>query len=253
MTEFVKAHTVHSRKGPVSNQFKYSLDYVLQDMSSNESDCLLFSRNSFNAMAVHDKDHGGKKGEGRGDVWVREILGDKGVTLLPTDRILLLTQPRALGHIFNPVSFWLVLSKASELKVVIAEVNNTYGDRHCYICKKSDGSPIGSRDVLVAEKIFYVSPFQPIAGNYKFRFHLEEHRVHIIIDLDHDNGGLYATLSGKRMQITSWRIIGSLLKRPFGSVRILGLIHWQAVKLWWKSVPFRQHVPPPDSNTSETT
>ena len=79
-------------------------------------------------------------------------------------RLMLLAQPRFLGHVFNPVSFWLAHDEEENLVAVIAEVSNTFGDRHSYLCRKSDNSPIGASDRLQATKIFYVSPFQPVEG-----------------------------------------------------------------------------------------
>ena len=165
-------------------------------------------------------------------------------------RIELLAQPRVLGHIFNPVSFWLIYDAQDQLRTVIAEVTNTYRDRHSYLCHRDDFGPITRNDTLTSKKIFHVSPFQPVEGGYQFRFDITDERIGIWIDYTAGNGGLLATLTGKRAPLTNGRILSALLRRPFGSRRVLGLIHWQALKLWWKGVAFRSRPEPPETQVS---
>ena len=161
--DHIKAHTYHGRKGPVSNAFRYAIDYVLIDLAAERPLPTLFSRNQFNLMSLFDSDHGGAPKEGRGLAWARDVL--KAENLPGQERILLLAQPRLLGHVFNPVSFWLCLDAKDKLRVVIAEVSNTFGQRHSYLCYKDDLSPITAKDRLGAQKIFHVSPFQPVEGD----------------------------------------------------------------------------------------
>ncbi len=85
-------------------------------------------------------------------------------------RVLLVAQPRVLGFLFNPVSFWLIVDQTDDLRAVIAEVNNTYGQRHSYLCAHDDLRPIRFSDTLTTKKVFYVSPFQDVSGRYDFRF-----------------------------------------------------------------------------------
>jgi DUF1365 family protein len=162
-----------------------------------------------------------------------------------TGRILLLAQPRILGHVFNPVSFWLCHDSEDRLRVVIAEVSNTYGDRHSYLCHRDDLAPLTREDTVAARKIFHVSPFQPVEGGYTFRFDIRPDKVGVWIDYTAGNGGLIATLTGARRPLTSAGILRACLRRPFGSRRVLALIHWQALKLWWKGAAFRARPVPP--------
>ena len=99
-----------------------------------------------------------------------------------------------LGHVFNPVSFWLCRDAGGALRVVIAEVTNTFGDRHSYLCYRDDREPIERTDTLTATKIFHVSPFQPVEGGYAFRFDIRPDKIGIWIDYTSGNGGLIATL-----------------------------------------------------------
>lgn len=247
--EHIDAVTWHGRKGDVDNAFRYTIDYVLFDAEAEVEGPWLFARNRPAPMSVRDSDHGGPPKSGRGAPWVRGVLREHGIR---SDgwRIELLTQPRVLGHVFNPVSFWLVRDRSAGLRVVIAEVTNTFGDRHSYLCHHDDLSVIEPTDILRARKIFHVSPFQPVDGDYAFRFEAGEERIAIRIDLTVGNGGVVATLTGKRRPLDNKTILRAMLRRPFGSRRVLGLIHWQALKLWWKGAPYRVRPLPPSHDVS---
>lgn len=244
--EQVRAETFHGRKGAVKNAFRYSVDYVLLD-PARASGPALFSRNRGNLMSVQDRDHGGAPGKGTGAAWAREVLAAHS---LPADRLLLLAQPRLFGHVFNPVSFWLAHDHLGHLRAVIAEVTNTYGDRHSYLCHRDDRAPITREDTILAQKVFHVSPFQPVAGTYAFRFDIRPDRIGIWIDYTTANGGLMTNLIGPRAPLTDRGILASALRRPFGSRRVLALIHWQALKLWGKRVRFHARPAPPTEDVS---
>ena len=151
---------------------------------------------------------------------------------------------------FNPVSFWICRDDDDAVRVIIAEVNNTYGDRHSYLCHRDDLAPITAQDKMSAQKIFYVSPFQRVEGSYEFRFDLRPDRIGIWIDFTGGNGGVIATLVGPRKPLTTVGLLRACLRRPFGSRRVLTLIHWQALKLWWKGAKFRSRPEPPAQEIS---
>ena len=245
--DHISGTTFHGRKGTVQNRFRYTVDYVLLTPDSAKGPGL-FSRNRANLAALHDADHGGAPKEGRGTAWVREVLASHG--LLAAARIDLLAQPRLLGHVFNPVSFWLCHDAADGLRVVIAEVSNTFGDRHSYLCHRDDLAPITRTDTITATKLFYVSPFQPVEGSYAFRFDLREDRIGVWIDYSTAGGGLFTNLIGPRVPLTNLGILRACLRRPFGSRRVLALIHWQALKLALKGVKFRSRPTPPTEDVT---
>ena len=246
--DHIAGHTFHGRKGAVGNAFRYSIDYVLCDAEASLKTPGLFARNKAGLTSLQDVDHGGAPGKGTGAAWVRRVLSEHQITGVET--IELLAQPRVLGHVFNPVSFWLCRNADAALITVIAEVTNTYGDRHCYLCNHPDLRPIAARDQLKAAKILHVSPFQPVEGGYTFRFDITKDRVGVWIDYSAGNGGLIATLTGKRKVLTNAGILRAMLRRPFGARRVLALIHWQALKLWWKGATFRQRPEPPQEEVS---
>lgn len=238
----LRGRTFHARKGAVRNRFRYGVDYVLLDPEAAEGP-RLFSCNRANLASLRDEDHGGAPGRGRGAAWVREVLATH--QLPGAETVRLLAQPRLLGHVFNPVSFWLCHDGEGALRVVIAEVTNTFGDRHSYLCHRDDKGPIRAEDILRARKAFHVSPFQPIGGGYAFRFDIRPEHISIRIDYSAGEGGVIATLEGPLRPLTNGALLGACLRRPFGARRVLALIHWQALKLWWKGAAYRPRPEPP--------
>jgi len=246
--EHIAGLTYHGRQGGVANAFRYRVDYCLMDPERARGP-RLFSRNRANFAALHDRDHGGPPGRGRGVAWVREVLGAHQLDRCDGP-VQLLAQPRVLGHVFNPVSFWLCHGADGTLRAVIAEVSNTYGDRHCYLCHHPDQRAITRHERLAAAKIFHVSPFLPVEGGYTFRFDIRDDRVGIWIDWRAGETRLYATLTGRRRRLTDGAILAAALRRPFGSRRVLALIHWQALKLWWKGGRWHVRPAPPAREVS---
>lgn len=128
VVDHIDGITYHGRKGNIANAFRYSVDYVMLDAEAQDvQGPSLFSRNGRGLTAIDDADHGGKPHAGRGASWVRDVLQSRqirGVT-----KIELLAQPKVMGHVFNPVSFWLCRNASGDLITVISEVTNTFGDR----------------------------------------------------------------------------------------------------------------------------
>ena len=249
LLQHIPGRTFHGRRGAQANRFTYGVDYLLIDPEARAGLPWLFRRNRAGLVSLHDADHGGAPGAGEGVSWVRRVLAEAGIDRADGE-ILLLAQPRILGHVFNPVSFWLCHGRDGSLRCVIAEVSNTYGDRHSYLCHHDDQRPIDAASELAARKIFHVSPFQPVEGDYRFRFDIQPGKIAIRIDYGHGDGGLVATLAGPRRPMRSAGLLGAMLRRPFGSRRVLALIHWQALKLWWKGAAFRARPLPPADEVS---
>ncbi len=247
--DYIPGHTYHGRKGKIANAFRYAVDYVLIDPEASGHLPWLFSRNRHNLASVWDRDHGGPRNKGTGTAWVRDVLRQHGLEI-HCDKILLLAQAKVLGYVFNPVSFWLCYDKDKALRIVIAEVNNTFGDRHSYLCHTDDLVPLTAQIEVKAQKIFHVSPFQKIAGEYTFRYDITQTHIGIWIDYTAGENGLIATLTGPRKPLTSLDLLKAASRRPFGARRIMALIHWQALKLWWKGARFTPRPLPPDREVS---
>ncbi len=209
----------------------------------------LFSRNGFNLFSVRDRDHGGARGAGQGTAWARDVFARNGLPENRYDRLLLLAQPAFLGRVFNPVSFWLAMD-GNTLRAAIAEVNNTFGDRHSYLCAKPGFEPLHGADRITAQKIFHVSPFQDVSGGYSFAFNFDAERISILIDLKDGEEGLIATLSGPRAPLTDLSILRSALRRPLGAMRVVALIYMQALILKLKGARYRNRPTPPEQEVS---
>lgn len=180
--------------------------------------------------------------------WIRDILARSNISEADGE-IVLVTIPRVLGFVFNPVSFWLCFDVASRLRAVVAEVNNTFGERHFYVCRHDDHRPITPQDQLTNHKIFHVSPFMKVEGHYRFTFAWSEGALGVRIDL-HDETGLILTTSvaGKRQAVTSGRLALAFFANPLVMFKVLGLIHYQAARLFLKGVAsFRKPAPPASS------
>lgn len=249
MIEHIAAQTTHARRGSLKNAFRYGVDYVLTDLGTGAPP--LLSRNRFNLFSLHDRHHGGPRGGGRGVAWFREELGRRGFPLEGAE-LLLLTQPSFLWFHFNPVSFWIAMRDGTP-RAFIAEVNNTFGDRHCYFAAHADFRPITQSDVIEAEKLMHVSPFQKVAGHYQFRFGMTDEAFNILISYQNGDQGVIATLIGARRPATTASLAGAALRRPLGAARVVALIHWQAAKLWAKRAPFLRKPAPPEPLISDSS
>lgn len=240
--DHIQGQTYHSRRGGIHNAFRYGVDFVLLVLDSPDLPPLL-SRNRFNLWSVHDRRHGGPRGKGLGLDWFRDELAARGLDPESVD-VLLLTQPSFLGIHFNPVSFWIA-QRNGETVAFVAEVNNTFGHRHCYFVAHPDFRPIDPAERLTAEKMMHVSPFQEIAGLYRFNFEISERAVTIRILHENGDEGVLATLVGSRAPATARSLAWAALRRPFGAARVVALIYWQAIKLKLKRAPFRSVPAPP--------
>lgn len=244
----MRAAVTHRRRGSVRHAFRYDTDYLLL-APDHAIGTRLFSRNRFNLLAIHDRDHGGERGKGEGTAWARRCFEEAGLTCGPEITIALLTQPRLLGHWFTPVSFWMAM-EGDALRAVIAEVNNTFRQRHSYLCRLDGFRPIGPEDSIEAAKVFHVSPFQDVAGSYRFNFAV--HPGKLAIRIAHQNGdkGLDGVMRGDLAPLTTMSALRACLTKPGGSVRVLFLIYWNAFLLKLKGARYRPLPPLPRQDIS---
>jgi DUF1365 family protein len=242
---FISAQVMHKRMGAKVNAFRYRVPYLaLPSWAFGERRRMgLLSVDGFNLFSVRSRDYGHQGVHGI--QWVREILARRQVVEADGE-IVLITMPRVLGLAFNPVSFWLCLDRAGVLRTVVAEVNNTFGERHFYVCRHADHRPIERQDRLIAEKVFHVSPFMPVAGHYAFTFCYDVGRFSVRIDLyDGDRLVLATSVSGRVQPLSGRRLVLAFLGNPLLMLKVLGLIHLQALRLWLKGVrAFRKPLPP---------
>lgn len=240
MIGLVAAKIFHVRSRPRRNSFRYGATYLTVPMREFvRGRTGLFSIDRFNLFGLRRMDYA----NGEPAKWIADILHQWEVPQADGE-IVLLTMPRVLGYAFNPVNFWLCRDRAGELRAVLAEVSNTFCERHCYLCCHTDRRAIASTDILTARKVFHVSPFIETKGNYCFHFSLKQDRLAILIDLSDDEGLLLRTsISGKIRRMSSGALLRALLSNPLMPLKVIGLIHYQALKLFLKRI---RHVPKPN-------
>ena len=247
-SSIVPARVSHVRQSPVDNRFVYSVDYLLLDeavLLGQDPGPRLFSFGRPNLVSLRLSDHG--VADCHGVEGARRLAADAGIDGI--DRVLLLTHPRYWHYTFNPVSFWFLMGAAGNLRAVLAEVHNTFGDRHGYFCTGEDGADIAPDCWTVSAKRLHVSPFFDMTGQYRFRFLVDDARVSVRIVYEGAEGGrLDTSIAGLRRPLTDRELARALLRRPFGAARMTALIHWQAFRLWRKGVRYRRRPEPPQKS-----
>jgi uncharacterized protein len=249
MTHSVIAATVmHRRLRPRENAFRYRVAYLCLELGALERAAgrwLKLDRPGL--VSFRRTDHGGRDG---GDLaaWLRRLLAEHGLAEVCDGEPVLMTMPRMLGYVFNPVSFWFCRDRSGALRAVLCEVNNTFGESHCYLVHRADGQPLPPDQWLDGRKVFHVSPFLPVEGGYRFRFRLDDKTAHVDVNYHDADGLMLATsVSGQRQPLTDRAVLRRFLGNPTMTLGVFARIHWQALQLWRKRVKFyRKPSPPPE-------
>ena len=240
---------MHARLFPKRNKFRYRMYYLELTLASLQD--VPIARNRFGLLSFYDKDHGPRDGSPL-EPWARSILNKYGLADVCNGTISLITLPRVLGYVFNPVSFWVCRDKDGHIRAVICEVHNTFGEYHSYICAHDDRRPITEKDTLEGEKLFHVSPFIIREGRYKFRFDLRDAHFGIWIDYYAPNGNkqLLTSLTGKREPLNKAALRKAFWRYPLVTFKAIFLIHWQAFKLIGKGI---KYIPKPAQRAKSTS
>ncbi len=235
----------HTRTRPRRNAFAYPTAFLMLPLRSlQRSGPGALARNRAALLSFHDRDHG----DGRADclAWFDELLREQGIGDADGE-VWLHTYPRVWGHAFKPVSFWYGHRRDGSLRVVLAEVNNTFGERHVYLL---DAPRYGVP--CEADKVFHVSPFCPVRGRYRFTFmRTAGERARTVVRIDYFDeaqaGALLQTsVSGELQALTAASVRRALWSHPLLGLAIVARIHWQALRLWlFKRAPFFRQPPAP--------
>ena len=238
----------HRRLAPVEHAFVYPTCFVLLPMRALRAGAhAALARNRRALFGFRDTDHG----DGRTDslAWFDTLLAREGVRNA-TGEVWLHCIPRMYGFAFKPVSFWYAHRADGSLAAILVEVNNTFGERHCYLL---DGDELAFGRTLRARKVFHVSPFCETRGEYAFRFmrtDLERAdargRTAVRVELQVDGAPLMVTsVSGAVEPLTGRSVRHALLAFPAMTLLVVARIHWQALKIWARRVPLVRKPAPP--------
>lgn len=238
---------MHRRLRPAANRFLYRVFYISVPLSRMEA--LVnrwFSVNRVNLFSLRYADYGAQDGT-HPLAWIRGLLAEADVAGADGE-VWLQTFPRVLGYVFNPVSFWYCEDRDGRLRAIVCEVNNTFGERHRYLLAHPDGRAIRRGETLMARKVFHVSPFNPVLGEYRFRFEVPGDRSLARIDyLDAQGDVLHTSISGTAVPYTPAALLRAFFGYPWMTVGVIARIHWQALRLLSKRVPFfSKPIPPSD-------
>ena len=237
-------HVRHARLRPAVNRFSYGAYFLrlpVRTLAERPWRSRMLGINRAAPMTVLDRDHG----DGRPLLnWIDCVLAEHGIRDADGETWLH-TFPRVFGYVFNPVSFWFAHRRDGALRAIVCEVNNTVGERHCYLLAHDDGRPLAWGEEVTARKVFHVSPFCAIDGRYRFRFMLTDGATPRFVGrIDHDasDGPLLQTsLSGALEPLTDRALLGY----PAFTFGVIARIHWQALRLFLKRVPFFSKPAPP--------
>jgi DUF1365 family protein len=176
--------------------------------------------------------------------WIEEQLAHAGIAL-EGGAVRLLCFPRVLGYVFNPIAVWFCHGPSGDLRALVYEVSNTFGQRHHYLVPVEAGHARGVIRTSFAKEL-YVSPFIDMESDYEFRTRIPDERIAVLVR-QRARGGqvLVATLTGRRRELGGGALTRVLARYPLVTIKVILGIHWEALKLRRKGAPFRRRGAPP--------
>jgi uncharacterized protein len=234
--ELYFGNVMHARMKPFALRFSYRVMSLLIDLDRlTEADRIspLFGVNRAALQSFHEADHGPRDGSSL-RAFAQRAAAAQGIDLT-NGSVTLLCYPRLLGYTFNPLSVYFCRDAAGALALLIYEVRNTFGEMHHYVLPVAEAERNEPMIRQQHDKQFYVSPFIGEAMRYHFRVYAPSDAVRLrILETDAEGPLLAATFTGRRRALTSRALLGAAVLLPLVTFKIIGAIHWQALRLWFK-------------------
>jgi DUF1365 family protein len=241
----------HTRLRPAVHRFRYPTYFLmlpLRALQADPSGWGRIARNRWGWVSFYDRDHG--LGAASALDWIEHLLNEEGIQDADGE-VWLHCYPRVWGYTFKPVSFWYCHRKDGSLAAVVAEVNNTFGERHAYLLQ---GPELKWGATVEAQKVFHVSPFCAVSGRYQFRFlRTQGASERTVVRIEHHDGQgplILTSVSGRLAPATRRALRQALWSMPLLTLGVVWKIHWQALQLWRKHVPFFRKPAPPQAFVS---
>jgi uncharacterized protein len=242
---------VHKRLRPKPHALKYAVFALLVDVDAIGATCArlkCLAHNTTGLFSLHDRDHGAGDGTPIAEI-ARDGLRAAG---RPVDgrRILLLTYPRVLGYVFNPLSVFFVYAPDGTLESLIYEVSNTFGERKSYVLAAGHRQQGGVHAQSCAKEM-YVSPFTDGSGRYGFRITDPDKTTVVAVLYSDGDGALLKThFRADRRPLTDAALMRLAFRFPALGFKVMAAIHYEALKLWLKGVPLTVRHDSPRYSTS---
>lgn len=249
----------HKRRRPAVHVLRYrvfSLLLNLDEIDSLQKRLWLFSRNRWNLFSFYDKDFGENPQESL-SLYVNRKLTESGIEQVAAS-IVLSCYPRIVGYTFNPLSLFYCFDESGRVFAVLHEVHNTFGERHVYVLPvdlplsspvnssvKEEVENIEKSDYWIkqtTQKELFVSPFAHMNMNYSFRLNVPGEKQVIVIHANDEHGHLLtASYTASRYPLSASRLLRCFVGFPALTIKVMLGIHWEALKLWLKKVPWFSH------------
>lgn len=236
-------HVVHQRLRPLRHRLRYRVFSLLVDIDQLPAlsrRLRLFSFDRFNLFSLHAKDHGAGDGLGLRAHVERQLLA---AGLQTGGAIRLLTMPRILGHVFNPLSVYFCDAPGGGLQALLYEVDNTFGQRHSYLIPVDPAERDAERIAQQCAKQFHVSPFLALDMRYDFRIALPDAaRPGLGLGItasDAEGPVLVAHYDARRRPLGDAALARVFVSHPLLTLKVVAAIHWEALRLWIKGARFR--------------
>ena len=240
-SQIFEGQVIHKRYHQKKHKFQYNVFSFLiniDDLEDLNKNLYFFSFNKFNLFSFNERDHGKKNGSPIKD-WISGIISKSNVYIKENNlKVFCLCYPRILGYVFNPITVWSVYDK-NDLKILIYEVRNTFGEDHSYIFVLENEDEKFNHN---RRKKFHVSPFIDLNADYNFSTEINNDFVSLVIKESYEQKPLLlASFNGNSTKLNNINLIKIFFKYPLMTLKVTFGIHVQALFLFLKKVRFVPH------------